>query len=334
MRRRRSVADCFKCSLNRRTCPAASRRCVGRFVETGDAGCGVKLEVASTDVTRPTTRSDASFLSILEQLYEGSWNSSISRYRSRYAYRGVSIRTNSLQSSLARLAGSGSDVARIERGVLRSFRKYAQATEVHAADTIWQWLALGQHAGLPTRLLDWTFSPLVALHFATANLADAHEDGEVWCVDFARVNRELPAALRQLLDREQSETFTLDMLEQFQSLDAFEQVSRKDFVVFVEPPSLHPRLVAQHALFSLTRTPTSTLDHWLQRHPDAYRRITVSAASKPEIRDKLDQANINERVLHGGLDGLCHWLARYYTPSTLASPSRRPARRRRGASSR
>lgn len=60
--------------------------------------------------------------------------------------------------------------------------------------------------------------------------------------------------------------------------------------------------------------PTASLDRRLMRHPDVYRRVVIPAAMKWEIREKLDQANINQRVLHGGLDGLSRWLARYYRP--------------------
>ncbi len=56
------------------------------------------------------------------------------------------------------------------------------------------------------------------------------------------------------------------------------------------------------------------LDDWLQSHPDIYRRIVIPHALKWEVRDKLDQANVNERVLFPGLDGLCRWLGRQYAP--------------------
>jgi hypothetical protein len=72
--------------------------------------------------------------------------------------------------------------------------------------------------------------------------------------------------------------------------------------------------VNQYALFSLASSPTRSPDEWLARHPNLARRIVVPAELEWEIRDKLDQANITERVLFPGLDGLSRWVARYYTP--------------------
>src|SRR5438093_3769323 len=110
--------------------------------------------------TQPGAWSDT-----LEALYEGSWNAALQRFRSPFAFRGLSRVDHSLSSALVRLAGRA-DAGRLEMALLRNFRKYAH-TEGSHADSIWDWLALGQHRGLPTRLLDWTYSPLVALHFAT-----------------------------------------------------------------------------------------------------------------------------------------------------------------------
>jgi hypothetical protein len=43
-----------------------------------------------------------------------------------------------------------------------------------------------------------------------------------------------------------------------------------------------------------------------------YKKIIIPAELKWEIRDKMDQANITERVLFPGLDGLSQWLRRHY----------------------
>ena len=47
---------------------------------------------------------------------------------------------------------------------------------------------------------------------------------------------------------------------------------------------------------------------WLEARSVIARKLIIPAALKWEIRDKLDQANITERVLYPGLDGLSQWL--------------------------
>jgi hypothetical protein len=251
---------------------------------------------------------------ILEALYADSWDPALHRFRSPFAYRGLSRADHSLSSSLVRLARGRADARRLEMALLRNFRKYAH-TEGVLADSIWDWLALGQHRGLPTRLLDWTYSPLVALHFATERPADFDTDGVVCCVNFVEANKRLPARLKRILEREGSQTLTVDMLSGFETMRAFDALARDPFLVFLEPPAVDRRILNQFALFSLMSSPTADMDRWLQLHPELCRRIVVPARLKWEIRDKLDQANVNERILFPDLDGLSRWLTRYYLPA-------------------
>src|SRR5581483_10617686 len=96
------------------------------------------------------------------------------------------------------------------------------------------------------------------------------------------------------------------------SLEDFDALGG-DFVLFFEPPSLDERIVNQFALFSLPSSAKMSLEELLRRIEPAVRRIIIPADLKWEVRDKLDQANITERVLFPGLDGLSQWLKRYFT---------------------
>lgn len=252
------------------------------------------------------------WLELQETLFAGSWRERMGRFRSTLAFRGNSDSHADLRTGLQRLGGTNQ---RQEQHLLRNFRKYAHRDAV-PGDVVWNWLALAQHHGLPTRLLDWSFSPYVGLHFVTQDTDRYDTDGVLWCIDYAQAQAVLPAPLQQVLQQEGSVVFTAEMIMRVApSLDRLAALATEPFALFLEPPSLDDRIVNQFALFSLMSDVTTRLDDWLQQHPGLCRRVVIPRELKWEVRDKLDQANITERVLFPGLDGLSRWLKRYYTPT-------------------
>ncbi len=246
-----------------------------------------------------------------EELYRDSWNRDLGRFRSRYAFRGLSDARYRLETTLMRLRGDFSD---LEHHLLRNFKKYAHRN-VASGDSIWHWLAIAQHFGLPTRLLDWTYSPLCALHFATSDLEKYDKDGVIWAVNYVKAHNLLPNVLKIQLDREGANVFTVEMLsESVRSLKELAAMAGDDFLLFFEPPSIDDRIINQFAFFSIMSGPTAVLDEWIEEHQETAVKIIIPAGLKWEIRDKLDQANITERVLFPGLDGLSRWLKRHYSP--------------------
>jgi hypothetical protein len=251
-----------------------------------------------------------SWTDLQEKLFHDTWNDKIGRFRSQYAYRGLGSVGHDLKTSLMRLEGNYWE---LERHIIRNFQKYSY-NDIADEDSIWQWLSIAQHHGLPTRLLDWTFSPYVALHFATASVDLFDQDSVIWAVDYKSIHATLPNVLRNVNKKERSDIFTAQMLgSAISSLDDFDEL--KEIVVFFEPPSLDARIVNQHALFSVMNNNQRTIDSWLETKKNIqWFKLIIPSKLKWEIRDKLDQANITERVLFPGLTGLCTWLKRHYSP--------------------
>jgi len=256
-----------------------------------------------------------------DKLFMGAWQPNLNRYRPSHAFRGLSEAYDTLPTSLIRLGQQNSDGtfnashgAEVESDVLRNFIKYAEDRSL-SDKSIWHQLSVAQHYGLPTRILDWTYSPLVALHFATENMSKLDEDGLIWRVDIDEAH----ALLNDTWTEEKSgHVFTIDELTEvasdFDDPNAIFEQNETDSPLFFEPPSLDGRIVNQFALFSVLPDPTQRFDQWLADHRNIFKRYRIPASVKMEIRDKLDASNITERVLFPGLDGLAEWLQRYYTP--------------------
>ena len=249
-----------------------------------------------------------SFEDLQRVVFSDVWDPALRRYRDNRVYRGASDKRWGLTSSLSRVCSH--DLS-LERQMLRSFRKYGYADIQHVT-SFWQILAMAQQFGLPTRLLDWTYSPLVAAHFATEDQDAYDRDGAIWCAQVDQINGHLPARLNEMLEKERGTIFTMEMLDRIGgSFDALSACSDTPFAVFFEPASAFNRIANQYALFSLTTDAALSVNE-LPGVDEHLKKLVIPREVKLEIRDKLDYINISERMIYPGLDGVCRWITRRY----------------------
>ena len=237
------------------------------------------------------------------------------RRRDSGIYRGVSHAERRLLTSLDRLGGESPPHAKreLESHILRNFIRYSRPHVGQGHEDEWELLVTAQHHGLPTRLLDWTYSPLVAAHFATASELDA--DRVVWRLDWQRVHRifGLPE-LALLID--DVERLLGDADRPFTPWAMFDRDRLEPpFACMIEPPSIDARIVAQAAVFTLCSDRTRAFDDFLAEHGllDALTRYVIPARHASRIRDQLDLVSIDERRLFPDLDGVAAQMRRYYS---------------------
>lgn len=173
-----------------------------------------------------------------------------------------------------------------EAGLLEEFARRARPFLSREPTNRWEWLALAQHHGLPTRMLDWTTNPLVGLHFAVENPA-CNSDSTVWCLKGVH--------------------------EPFRTVteDPFDIAT----VVVYTPPHITPRIVPQSGVFSVH---PPLID--LGIHPaqpvwaGALLAITIPSRYRDPIRDMLTRMGIHAASLFPDVDGIAKYLGRHWLP--------------------
>lgn len=253
-------------------------------------------------------------IGISQLLMEQKYRPDLDRYRSLHIYRGMPNVDYEIVTSLRRICKQKR--RQLEPIILANFTKYAALEDPTIESSVWRQMILGQHHGLPTRLLDWSFSPLTSLHFALSesNLDDmeAH-DCVVWRIDVKELHELLPEKYRRIMEKEQATVFSLKMLQQACADPAeFDRDMKGNAMLIVEPPSIEPRIINQYSFFSIIPTDMEDVAAFLDRHTEKTVRYVIRKELRWRVRDLLDQLNISERTVYPGLDGLSSWLARHY----------------------
>lgn len=204
-------------------------------------------------------KSFAEFHTVIESL----------RDKQKTIFRGFSSVEYELKPSVGRVSPFGQKTKHtsMERKLLTLFKESSLPHVPFRPDNDWEWLALGQHHGLPTRLMDWTYNPMAAAYFAVEKKCD---DDSVVYVFWGGGT---------LSD------FTINPLT----------ISK---MVRYRPPHVSSRIAAQAGLFTAHPDPEKQFAH------RSMMRIVIENNARREFKRTLYKYGISRRHLFPGLDGI------------------------------
>ena len=204
----------------------------------------------------------------------GDLHEQFQRYDPQYAiFRGVSTIDHKLITTLGRLElKDGDTYDSVEREILKTFKERALPFLTTIPNNNWEWLALAQHHGLPTRLLDWTRNPLVAAYFSVKKQGDE-------------------ASVIYVLNKKKQPLVNID-----KDKNPFEVTGHPLRYI---PSHVTERIIVQNGLFTFhPEEPNKAFES------EEIEKIIIPAEARKRLKRDLYRYAVHEASMFPGLDGL------------------------------
>ncbi len=223
-----------------------------------------------------------------------------------WLYRGQSDSTWELKSSLFRVFQKNIELRSLnksrkivlkkelyEKEIIDSFKRsahlYLDAMPDKNID--FDWLSLMQHYGAPTRLLDFSFSPWVALFFA---ISEIKENASIFCIKYKEISK---------IDAE----YYKDVNVKYDNIMKETRDIKNTILLPYEPVFTNNRLMAQQGAFLIPNTLNYSHQEILENYQndDFVIKITINKNHAMSILESLAKMNITFMSVYPGLEGFC-----------------------------
>ncbi len=212
-----------------------------------------------------------------------------------------------------------------EHAYIEEFRRFSPvpaAEMLPPRDNYLSWLILMMHHGVPTRLLDWSESVLVALYFAVNDKPD--EDGELWAMDPYRLNEshKIGQILWGVATIDNGLVEFLAKQPMYKDEEEAQEVLRKEiglapelipkYPIAVQYPMSFPRMISQSSTFTIhpsikAKDSSIKIGKTIPDHlndEESLVRYIIPKTSKKRIYDDLYSLGIKKGTLFQNLDSL------------------------------
>ena len=199
----------------------------------------------------------------------------------------------------------------VEESMISSFIIHGKSLVNEDINCSWQFYSLMQHYGLPTRLLDWTKSPLIAAYFALE--ADNNEDRIVWSMD--------PYELNKLtMDINQVFVPSVHISEETSIDGCLPKVLRKNkainsqvYPIAIEPPYTNKRVLAQQGCFTVHGSKNEPINSIFEKNgSDRIKKIRFNSDNVAQLRAEIKTFGITVNSIYQDLNSLSKGIISHY----------------------